>query len=527
MLSSGLVLRDRYRVIRRIGRGGSSSVYLAEDISIGKKWAVKFLPCDDDTMWLAQNEINMMIMLDYEMFPRIVDAWQESDGYYIVSDYIEGTTLDRVLDRGPVSRRMLIRWWLNIAGAIKYLHDHKPTILYLDLKLENIMLKKDGTLKLIDFGIAGRIAERGSLYGTPGYAAPEQYYNCGELLDERTDVFAFGMLMYAMLTGRHPACSLEEQKEIISLDAGIPGRIRSVILGCIGKDKEERYPSMEKLIEELKLLKGIGSTTLRIKLAAAACICVVIMGITGTVAVRHVVAEPVEDAAQKMITEANKHIRDGEYTEEGIRIIIGYIESGCLDDKTCERFTYEVARNYFAVRHNYREAARYFEMLDKEVYPETVYYIELCRLQMSFEDDKEKYLNCLSKFGEYNRGLGYDSIRYENDLMIANLYEGLKNEDGYPDTEIRYLESGLHDLRYAVEEGLFTDENAKYESEFCRRLCILYEGAGDYVKALHYGEEALLLLGKENREASDDIRSRLDGIKKGQVREKNNSKEEQ
>ncbi len=79
MLSSGLILRGRYRILRQIGRGGTSSVFLAEDVSIGKKWAVKFLPCDDDTVWLAQNEINMMIMLDHEMFPRIVDAWQDEE----------------------------------------------------------------------------------------------------------------------------------------------------------------------------------------------------------------------------------------------------------------------------------------------------------------------------------------------------------------------------------------------------------------------------------------------------------------
>ncbi len=198
MLSKGQTLRDRYRIVREIGKGGTSSVYLAEDVSIGKKWAVKFLINDDDTVWLAQNEINMMIRLDHEMFPRIVDAWQERDGYVIVSDYIEGVTLDKVLKGKQVGKRMLAGWWIEIAQALEYLHELKPSILYLDLKLENIMLKKDGSLKLIDFGIAGRIAERGSLYGTPGYAAPEQYYNRGEMLDERTDVFAFGMLMYAM-----------------------------------------------------------------------------------------------------------------------------------------------------------------------------------------------------------------------------------------------------------------------------------------------------------------------------------------
>ena len=136
MLSNGMILRDRYRIVRCIGLGGSSSVYLAEDVSIGKKWAVKFIASrDDDTGWLAQNEINMMIRLDYEMFPRIVDAWQEAEGYVIVSDYIEGITLDKVLKKSPVSRKMMVDWWVSIAEAIRYLHMLKPSILYLDLKL--------------------------------------------------------------------------------------------------------------------------------------------------------------------------------------------------------------------------------------------------------------------------------------------------------------------------------------------------------------------------------------------------------
>lgn len=514
MLSAGLILRGRYRVICRIGNGGTSSVYLAEDVSIGKKWAVKFLPCDDDTVWLAQNEINMMIMLDYEMFPRIVDAWQESDGYYIVSDYIEGITLDRVIGKKQVSRRTLIGWWLDIAGAIKYLHDRKPSILYLDLKLENIMLKKDGSLKLIDFGIAGRIAERGSLYGTPGYAAPEQYYNRGELLDERTDIFAFGMLMYAMLTGIRPVRDLKEQEKLIRNRRGISTKLRTVILNCISEDKNRRYKSMDELIAQLYVLKGYGNGTVRFRLAAAAASAVLLIGFFGAVAVRYVAAEPVDDAAQRMLNEANEHISKGEYTEEGIRIICGYIESGCLDEETCKRFTYEVARNYFCVRRNYREALRYFEMLDEESYPETGYYTELCRLQISFEDDKDKYVRCLKEFGEYNRSLGYDETRYENDLMIATMYDGLIDLDGYDaQAEIECLREGVSDLRYAIEMGLFSDPDHRYEAEYCRRLCILYENKGDYTNALGYGEEALKLLDPGREEETDDIRYRLESLR--------------
>lgn len=512
MLSKGLILRDRYRIIGRIGKGGSSSVYLAEDISIGKKWAIKYLPGDDDTVWLAQNEINMMIRLDHESFPRIVDAWQEGEGYFIVSDYIEGMTLDRIIKKKQVGRRMLTGWWIRIAEAIAYLHDLKPSILYLDLKLENIMLKKDGSLKLIDFGIAGRIADRGSLYGTPGYAAPEQYYNRGEMLDERTDVYAFGMLMYAMYTGKRPVSDRDRQEFLIKCDRRIPVKIRRIILNCIGEEKNSRYKDMHALLTDLTALMGRRDNAARLKLTAAAA--VFCMGIFGAAAVKYVVAEPRDDIAKQLIAEANAHIRDGEYTEEGIRIICSYIESGCLDEDICQRFTYEVARNYFSVRRNYREALRYFDMLDKERYPEADYYIRLCRLQVSFEEDNEKYIKCIKEFCDYNRGLGYEESRYKNDIMLANLYDAVSSTDeGSMYDEIAFLEAGLADLRYAKEAGLYEDENGRYESEYLRRLCILCEEAGNNEGVLRYGEQALLILDEGREDMRADITDMIDKIR--------------
>ena len=513
MLTNGLVLRDRYRIVCRIGRGGTSDVYLAEDISIGKKWAVKFLECrDDDTGWLAQNEINMMIRLDYEMFPRIVDAWQEEDGYVIVSDYIEGVTLDRVLSERQIGRRLLIDWWIKIAEALEYLHCCRPSILYLDLKLENIMMKKDGSLKLIDFGIAGRIADRGSLYGTPGYAAPEQYYNRGELLDERTDVFAFGMLMYAMLTGRRPVESLKDQKRIISNDKRIPSKIRNIILDCIEEDKEDRYESMAGVRDALEELKGKKSTVFRIRMLAAAA--VLAMSVFGFVMVSNVAAESEPDPARVMMEELAGHTKDGEYTDEGIRIISGYIESGCLDDETEAHFIYEVARNYFGVKRNYREALRYFKKLDQQMYPDVSFCIRLCELQLSFEEDNDNYAECLREFTSYNKGLGYDEQRYENDLMIATLYEGLRDADEDDiRAEISCLEDGLSELRFAGEAGSYIDEEGYYEAEYCRRLCMIYAGLKDVKNADKYGETALKLIPASRTDVRRDIKERLESIK--------------
>jgi serine/threonine-protein kinase len=322
-----MILRDRYRIVRCIGKGGSSSVYLAEDISIGKRWAVKFIDsCDDDTGWLAQNEINMMIRIDYEMFPRIVDAWQEADGYVIVSDYIDGTTLDKVIKNRPIGRKTLVEWWIAVAEAIRYLHTLKPSILYLDLKLENIMLKNDGSLKLIDFGIAGRIADRGSLYGTVGYAAPEQYFNRGELLDERTDVFAFGMLMYAMISRKRPVRELKDQERIIRKDRRLPDKIKAIILNCIKEEKDKRYRSMDDLIRALVTLRVKKHVKLRIAACAGAAVFSLVL--SGFAAVKHVLAEPAVSPAAEMAKELEGHIKGGEYTDEGIRIICGYIEAG-------------------------------------------------------------------------------------------------------------------------------------------------------------------------------------------------------
>lgn len=509
MLSNGMILRDRYRIVRCIGLGGSSSVYLAEDVSIGKKWAVKFIASrDDDTGWLAQNEINMMIRLDYEMFPRIVDAWQEAEGYVIVSDYIEGITLDKVLKKSPVSRKMMVDWWVSIAEAIRYLHMLKPSILYLDLKLENIMLKNDGSLKLIDFGIAGRIADRGSLYGTVGYAAPEQYFNRGELLDERTDVFAFGMLMYAMISRKRPVKELKDQERMIRKDRKVPGKLKSIILNCICEEKDRRYRSMDELLRALNTLRT--KRYVRFRVAACACAAVLSLIMSGFFAVRHVLAESAVTPAAEMAGELKGHIKGGEYTDEGIRIICGYLEAGCLDAEATNRFSYEVARHYFSVKRNYREALRYFNPVDEETYPDVVYYKQLCGLQLSFEEDCEKYAGCIKDFEDYNRGLGYEAVRFENTIMLANLYEGMQClKDDYADAETECLEEGLKDLRYAVMTGLFIDENNVYEAEYCRRLCILSAAREDKQKAVKYGEEALELLADRDIRASEDIRNRL------------------
>ncbi len=507
MLFEGQILRDRFRVIRQIGKGGTSRVYLAEDISIGKKWAVKFIDTsDDDTGWLAQNEINMMIRLDYEMFPRIVDAWQEREGYIIVSDFVDGVTLNRYLAEQAVSKNKLLDWWIEIAKALDYLHTLNPAILYLDLKLENVMIKKDGSLKMIDFGIAGRIAEKGSLYGTIGYAAPEQYYNRGELLDERTDVFAFGMLMYAMYTGKRPVKNLKDQTILLESNKKINKNVKNIIRKCIMRNKEDRFESMDEIISELYELKNKRSGIRQIKVIAASLIAgVFLMGFT---AVKSVVAEPTDNPSVKLAEELSGHISEGEYTEEGIKIIESYIDAGCLDEDSKYSCIYQVAKFYFENKKNYREAMRYFKQLDEVKYPDVVYYKELCNIQLNFETDSNDYIKCLDDFVSYNKGIGYSETRFENDLMIAALYEGIcsLNKESQ-DKTIELLQTGINELRFAINNNLFVDPDGKYEGEYCRRLCILLSDNNQMEDSIRYGEKAIEIL--SDNAIRNDIEQRI------------------
>ena len=260
MNAPGMILNGRYRLERQIGQGGSSSVFLAEDILIGKKWAVKFIPRTGKLSGrLAGNETELMGTLNHRAFPQIVDAFRTEEGYYIVSDLIKGYDLRSFLRKENPPLRQKCLYALKIISALKYLHDRRPPVLYLDLKPDNVMLCDDGELKLIDFGVAERLmedrkrcgpGERNVSFGTRGYAAPEQY--TGEAFDKRTDIFSFGMLFYSMLSLRDPDRDPFRQRRMIRDDGSIPRKIRKIILRCTAPDREDRYKEVSMIERELR-----------------------------------------------------------------------------------------------------------------------------------------------------------------------------------------------------------------------------------------------------------------------------------
>ncbi|HAG70144.1 MAG TPA: hypothetical protein DCL38_09270 [Lachnospiraceae bacterium] len=255
MNSQAAILNGRYRLTAQLGRGGSGRVFLAEDIRIKKKWAVKFIPFDTlSGRELAGNEIRFMESMDHPAFPRIVDAFRTEEGCYIVSDYIDGRDMRAYLKGERLPLRLKCEYALRVLSALRYMHERKPPVLYLDLKPENVMITGSGEIRLVDFGIARGLMEKGVPFGTRGYAAPEQYKGGGE--DQRSDIFAFGMFFYYLLTLCDPVADAEKQRALIRNNNSVPKGIRRIILRCTALDMDGRYAGIRKVERELRKYLG-------------------------------------------------------------------------------------------------------------------------------------------------------------------------------------------------------------------------------------------------------------------------------
>lgn len=212
MAEIGSVIAGKYEILTEIGHGGMSVVYLAMDTHLNKQWAVKEIRKkgngrnDEVIVNSLLAEANMMKRLDHPSLPRIVDIIDNGVTIFVVMDYIEGESLDKILaEYGAQPEELVVGWAKQLCDALSYLHSQKPPIIYRDMKPANVMLKPEGNIKIIDFGIAREYKEQNladtTVLGTKGYAPPEQY--SGQT-DARSDIFALGMTMHHLLTGIDP-----------------------------------------------------------------------------------------------------------------------------------------------------------------------------------------------------------------------------------------------------------------------------------------------------------------------------------
>jgi Tol biopolymer transport system component len=281
-LSNGLVVGD-YKILRQIGRGGMGEVYLAKDQRLGRNVALKVLPAylreQGDRLRRFETEACAASALNHPNILTIYGLWQADSRHFIATEFIEGETLRRHIPGEGMKISEALDVAIQIASALSAAH--AAGIIHRDVKPENIMIRRDGYVKVLDFGLA-KLAEdwrgdeedsptrpllktdSGAVMGTVQYMSPEQAR--GLQLDARTDIWSFGIVLYEMVSGRTPFDGETSSHTIVSIledettplkearpDA--PAELEWIVMKALRKERGERYQTAKELLGDLKELK--------------------------------------------------------------------------------------------------------------------------------------------------------------------------------------------------------------------------------------------------------------------------------
>lgn len=271
MIQIGKIYADRYRVIREIGRGGMANVYLAEDTYLdNRQVAIKILRSnfENDSLAIArfQREAYAMAELNHPNIVGISDVGDADDQQYIVMEYIDGLTLKQYInEHAPLANEEAIRIGDEILAAMALAHS--SGIIHRDLKPQNILITKDGTAKVTDFGIAKALSETSltqtnSMFGSVHYLSPEQAR--GGNATPQSDLYAIGIIIYEMLTGSIPfdgdsavTIALKHFQEnlpsIINQNKNVPQALENVVIKATAKKLSDRYENVTDMRRNLNL----------------------------------------------------------------------------------------------------------------------------------------------------------------------------------------------------------------------------------------------------------------------------------
>ncbi|MDE7322723.1 MAG: serine/threonine protein kinase [Lachnospiraceae bacterium] len=294
MLEIGSVIDGKYKILNQIGKGGMSVVYLAMNERANKQWAVKEVRKDgvQDFEIVRQGlivEMEMLKRLRHPYLPTIIDVIDTDDSFLIVMDYIEGKPLSRALaEYGALPQEYVIEWARQLCEVLGYLHTREKPIIYRDLKPENIMLRPDGSITLIDFGIAREYKEYAThdtrALGTQGYAAPEQFGGQGQT-DARTDIYGLGTTLYHLVTGYNPSEPPYEIFPIRHWNPSLSQGLEQIIWKCIQRNPKDRYQSCAEILYALEHYQDLDnrrSLKLKLKLVSFLTMTVLTVGLSMT-----------------------------------------------------------------------------------------------------------------------------------------------------------------------------------------------------------------------------------------------------
>ncbi len=262
---------SQYRIIERIGSGGMGTVYKAEDLTLKRTVAIKVIKPSHQDPNIANKrflrEAQAISQIDHPNVITVFEVIQKGAANYLVMQYAPGTTLRDRLDKNALTIADTLRIASEVAGGLQAAHD--VGVVHRDIKPENIVVEESGGAKVLDFGVArlvdrSTLTRRGKIIGTLPYMAPEQIK--GDFADVTTDVYALGVVLYEMLTGRLPFEDTEETAlfyQIMNVDPepvttllpDLPAGIDEIVLKALAKKSTDRYQAVADMRSDLEIVR--------------------------------------------------------------------------------------------------------------------------------------------------------------------------------------------------------------------------------------------------------------------------------
>lgn len=539
MLKVGTVLDGKYEILKVIGEGGMSVVYLAIDRRLKKQWAIKEVKENTPNYAMTIRnfiiEVNFLRQLEHPALPRIVDIIENK---YVVMDYIDGINLfDVVKCYGVQDQESVIDWGIQLCKILMYLHNRKKPIIFRDLKPGNIMLTSNGDIKLIDFGIAREVKEESeqqtSILCTKGFAAPEQLVKEGRI-DVRTDIYSLGVTLYYLLTKKNPSLAPYKIYPIREINPQLSTGLEKIIIKCTKSNPNERYNSVEEVLYALENYDKIDSEYIlrqkrKLKIFIGTVTLSIFFLISTLVSYMGINNQKLNDYNTMLInanTEVSKSIANDKFSEDAVKyyeeaiaidsskkdayiklldyyIRMGQTQNGVdkLNDyiamgkgKKNSDVTMTLAKIYFngttydsSFNVDYANATKYYAMVDKNKYPEAKYYEKLAMTLSEFSSsiDWEEVSGILQEFEEYTDNINQDINQIDNYISLAKVYIANKNyftkdTDVY-DLAERNLNKALETLEYIDDENKKQD----YEMEIYTKLAELMKSRGSKAKNIN------------------------------------------
>jgi eukaryotic-like serine/threonine-protein kinase len=282
---------SHYRIISRIGAGGMGEVYLAQDTKLDRKVALKILPADvasnRDRMERFIREAKSAAALSHPNIAQIFEIGEHDGTHYIAMEFVEGVTLREKIHRERTELGKLLRYLQHVAEGLA--KTHAIGIVHRDLKPDNIMINRDGHAKILDFGLAKLVEPQltnasandheevataimpqhstpGMIMGTVGYMSPEQAQGKTKEIDQRSDIFSFGCILFEAATGKKPfegdsvlkslhMVVYEQAPPIAEFNLSAPPELQRIVRRCLEKDADDRYQGIKEVAIELKHLR--------------------------------------------------------------------------------------------------------------------------------------------------------------------------------------------------------------------------------------------------------------------------------